>query len=46
VDALRRAGRLTVSLVAAEGERLVGHVAFSPVMVGGHVGGLGPRCSP
>jgi putative acetyltransferase len=45
VEALRAAGALTLSLVAvAEGE-IVGHAAFSPVMVAGRaVGwfGLGP----
>ncbi len=35
VDALRAAGALTVSLVAVEGEDIVGHVAFSPVTIGG-----------
>src|SRR6185295_5905953 len=33
VDALRAAGRLTVSLVAEVDGRVVGHVAFSPVDV-------------
>lgn len=45
VDALRRAGQLSVSLVAVEGERLVGHVALSPVTLSSGVGGwygLGP----
>ncbi|WP_042878383.1 GNAT family N-acetyltransferase [Cupriavidus necator] len=45
VNALRRAGQLTVSLVAQDGEVLVGHVAFSPVSVSsGAAGwfGLGP----
>jgi putative acetyltransferase len=31
VDKLRKAGSLTVSLVAIEDRRIVGHVAFSPV---------------
>ena len=35
VRALRRAERLTLSLVAVHGERVVGHVAFSPVRIGG-----------
>ena len=35
VDALRRAGALTLSLVATEGENLVGHVAFSTVLIDG-----------
>lgn len=33
VNALRRAGQLTVSLVAQAGDDLVGHVAISPVSV-------------
>jgi putative acetyltransferase len=45
VNALRRAGALSVSLVAEQGDELVGHVATSPVLVsdgtpGWH--GLGP----
>ncbi len=45
VNALRRAGAMTVSLVAEQGGELVGHVATSPVVVsdgtpGWH--GLGP----
>ena len=35
VDALRRAGALTLSLVAEEDGAVVGHVAFSPVTVDG-----------
>ncbi len=45
VDALRRSGELALSLVALDGERLVGHVAFSPVSLAtGEVGwyGVGP----
>jgi putative acetyltransferase len=44
VEALRRAGRLTLSLVAEVGGLVVGHVAFSPVSAGaGAIGaGLGP----
>src|SRR5690606_6248725 len=45
VDALRAAGALSISLVAVEGGRVVGHVAISPVQVdGGPPGwfGLGP----
>jgi putative acetyltransferase len=44
VDALRAAGRLTISLVADADNEVVGHVAFSPVTVeGGQTGlGLGP----
>lgn len=41
VDALRAAGRLSVSLVAEDGGRVVGHIAFSPVSVAGAPGGLG-----
>ena len=35
VDALRSASALTLSLVAEEREALVGHVAFSPVLING-----------
>ncbi|WP_454884290.1 GNAT family N-acetyltransferase [Sphingomonas oryzagri] len=45
VDELRSAGVLTISLVAANGGAILGHVAFSPVMIDGvHDGwfGLGP----
>ena len=45
VDGLRRAGALTVSLVAEEVGEVIGHVAFSPVTIDGHdMGwfGLGP----
>jgi putative acetyltransferase len=44
VDALRAAGRLSVSLVAELNGAVIGHVAFSPVTVAsGQVGaGLGP----
>jgi len=31
VDRLRAAGRLTVSLVAIRADRIIGHIAFSPV---------------
>lgn len=31
VNALRRSGQLTVSLVAVDGEEIIGHVAVSPV---------------
>lgn len=41
VDALRNAGRLTDSLVAEDGGRIVGHVAFSPVTIDGTGGGVG-----
>lgn len=33
VNALRRAGQLTISLVAQEGHDIVGHVAVSPVTI-------------
>ena len=45
VDALRRHGQLTISLVAVDGESIVGHVAVSPVTISsGATGwyGLGP----
>jgi putative acetyltransferase len=43
VDALRENGRLSISLVASDGKAVVGHVAFSPVRVGGVTGmGLAP----
>ena len=33
VDSLRRDGDLTLSLVAEDAERIVGHIAFSPVTI-------------
>ncbi|KAA2214110.1 N-acetyltransferase [Pseudoroseomonas oryzae] len=45
VDALRAGGALTLSLVAVEGGAVMGHVAFSPVMIAGKLSdwfGLGP----
>ncbi|MBN8950441.1 MULTISPECIES: N-acetyltransferase [unclassified Rhizobium] len=45
IDALRSAGALTISLVATEEADVIGHIAFSPVMIEGeHLGwyGLGP----
>jgi putative acetyltransferase len=45
VERLREAAALTVSLVATEDERILGHVAFSPVTVDGLSDGwfgLGP----
>jgi len=45
VDALRLAGVLTLSLVAEQNGMIVGHVAFSPVLIDGDdIGwfGLGP----
>jgi putative acetyltransferase len=41
VDALRANGRLSVTLVAEDGGRIVGHVAFSPVSLTGVAVGLG-----
>lgn len=45
VNALRRAGQLTISLVAEEAGEIVGHVAISPVEISSGVAGwygLGP----
>jgi predicted N-acetyltransferase YhbS len=45
IDALRKAGALTLSLVALRREQLVGHIAFSPVLIDGVACdwyGLGP----
>lgn len=45
VDALRETGTLSLSLVAEDGDRIAGHAAFSPVIIGGHEHGwfgLGP----
>ena len=43
VDELRTANRLSISLVAVKLHDVVGHVAFSPVIVNGAEGaGLGP----
>lgn len=45
VEGLRDACALTLSLVAQEGDEIVGHIAFSPVTIDGHhLGwfGLGP----
>lgn len=45
VDALRRAGQLSLSLVAESGDAIVGHVAVSPVSISDGSGGwygLGP----
>lgn len=41
VDALRARGQATLSFVAAEGHRVVGHILFSPVTIesGGESGG-------
>ena len=41
VDALRAAGRLSVSRVAIEERKVVGHVAFSTVTVAGATNGVG-----
>jgi putative acetyltransferase len=45
VDALRRAGGLSLSLVAHRGSRVVGHAAFAPIGITGGAAGwhsLGP----
>lgn len=45
IAALRDAGALTISLVATDGDEIVGHVAFSPVTIDGEDHrwfGLGP----
>lgn len=43
VDALRANGAASLSLVAAVDERIVGHIMYSPVQIGGIEGsGLGP----
>jgi putative acetyltransferase len=45
VEGLRSGGALTVSLVAEDDGEIVGHVAFSPVMIAGAAGdwyGMGP----
>ncbi|HMJ64037.1 MAG TPA: N-acetyltransferase [Candidatus Binatia bacterium] len=35
VDALQRSGALTLSVVAVIDDRIVGHIAFSPLMIAG-----------
>jgi putative acetyltransferase len=45
IDSLRSAGALALSLVATEGDEILGHVAFSPVSINDGAGdwyGLGP----
>src|SRR5690606_15389505 len=45
IAALRDAGALTISLVATDGDEIIGHVAFSPVTIDGDDHrwfGLGP----
>lgn len=45
IDDLRREGDLTLSLVATLAEKIVGHIAFSPVTIDGRRGawiGMGP----
>ena len=45
VDRLRADGDLTLSLIAEDADRIVGHIAFSPVTIGGedmNWFGLGP----
>jgi len=34
VDALRAAGKAVISLVAVDGEEVIGHILFSPVSIG------------
>lgn len=41
VNDLRRAGKLTISLLAEHDGQIVGHIAFSPVTVGSDCLGLG-----
>lgn len=41
VDALRKAGRLTISLLAEQNGIVGGHVALSPITIAGEGGGLG-----
>lgn len=41
IDLLRESGHLSVSLVAEEHGKVVGHIAFSPVTIHGQQGGLG-----
>jgi putative acetyltransferase len=45
IDGLRKAGALTISLVAIDEGEIVGHIAFSPVAINGDANGwygLGP----
>lgn len=45
VERLRSSGSLALSLVAEEGEKILGHIAFSPVEIGDGIDGwygLGP----
>ena len=46
VDRLREEAQPVVSMVAVDGERVVGHIMFSPVALSGHerlrIAGLGP----
>lgn len=45
IDGLRSAGTLSLSLVAVDGDQIIGHVAFSPVAIDGRDHGwfgLGP----
>lgn len=41
VDALRSAGRLSISLVAERASDITGHIAFSPITIAEKVAGLG-----
>ncbi len=42
VDALRRAGALTLSLVAEANGQVIGHIAASPVTIDGEAGDWSP----
>ena len=45
IDKLRASGDLTLSMVATQGDNIVGHIAFSPVVIGEATDGwfgLGP----
>ncbi len=47
VDRLREVGALPISLVAREGDEILGHIAFSPVVADGKAGrGLGLGLAP
>ena len=41
VNALRAARRLSISVVAIDGDQVIGHVGFSPITVDGVTSGLG-----
>ncbi len=46
VDRLRKEAQPVISMIALDGERVVGHIMFSPVTLSGHedlrIAGLGP----